>query len=493
MGATYMGTALHNSIAPNITDEFVELLDQRTGLHVGFPCLSTTEDLREMLGPEFYRTIETLGFFEEVSIPELRIRQHGIRTQLQRDVRDDLISNYGEFITGNVPYYRDRLKLQPADLSTCRNLPQIPVLSRAGLAQHFNELLADGVSYADQLGEGRMVWTRTSGTTSERIQVPVDLDLDRVPPDYEKIWNLDHGDKIPRTAVLATPRCSPTECYLSTASMKERTRFGNTLFMNSHIDIFNLSDDVIRGFVAELWEFRPDFLLVNPTYLQIFASQAKTLDLEIPPVELVLSSYQYMSNLQRTVLSRLIEAPVYNIYTATELCGCQLGVECSHGNWHVREDHSLLEVVDADGVALDGEIGNLLVTTHANHLLPLLRYRIGDLGRFTNTACTCELADWQCFELHGRESEALTIQGRRITTRQFDAIMELTSGVALYRYTQMDENDLLVEVLPDTAGEMSVVAITKTLKEHLDCTVKVEPVRSLDAGPSQKFQLTRRA
>jgi hypothetical protein len=71
--------------------------------------------------------------------------------------------------------------------------------------------------------------------------------------------------------------------------------------------------------------------------------------------------------------------------------------------------------------------------------------------------------------------------------------MELTSGVALYRCTQVDENDLLVEVLPDTAGEMSVAAITKTLKEHLDCTVKVAPVRSLDAGPSQKFQLTRRA
>ncbi len=163
--------------------------------------------------------------------------------------------------------------------------------------------------------------------------------------------------------------------------MKERTRFGNTLFMNSHIDIFNLAHGAIHAFVEELWEFRPDFLLVNPTYLQIFGSRAKALDLELPPVELVLSSYQYMSNLQRKVLSRLTNAPVYNIYTATELCGCQLGVECSHGNWHVREDHSFLEVVDGDGAPSEDQIGNLLVTTHANQLLPLVRYRIGDLGR----------------------------------------------------------------------------------------------------------------
>ena len=71
--------------------------------------------------------------------------------------------------------------------------------------------------------------------------------------------------------------------------------------------------------------------------------------------------------------------------------------------------------------------------------------------------------------------------------------MAFTSGVALYRCTQADENDLLVEVLPDTAGDLSVGAVAKTLGERLDCRVKVVPVQAFDAGPSQKFQLTRRA
>src|SRR4051812_34970728 len=112
-----MGNALHNSIAPEITDDLVELLDQRTGLHIGFPRLSPADDLREMLGDEFYRTIQHLGFFEDISIPELRARQHEIRTRLQREVRDDVIRGYGEFVTSDVPYYRDRLKLKPSDLS----------------------------------------------------------------------------------------------------------------------------------------------------------------------------------------------------------------------------------------------------------------------------------------------------------------------------------------------------------------------------------------
>ncbi|GEO41461.1 hypothetical protein SAE02_56090 [Skermanella aerolata] len=488
-----MGNTLHEAIVSETTDDFVELLDQRTGLHIGFPRLNAADDLRAMLGDEFYRAIGQLGFFEDIAIAELRARQHEIRIRLQGEVRDDAIRGYGEFITKNVPYYRDTLKLDPSDLTGRDGLRRLPILARADLREHFNELLSDGVSYSDHLAEGRMVWTRTSGTTSERIQVPVDLDLDRVPPDYDRIWNLDHGDKIPRTAVLTTPRCSPTECWLSAATLEERTRFGTRLFMNSHIDIFNVPEAAIRTFVDELWEFRPDFLLVNPTYLQIFCSRAVSLGLDLPPVELVLSSYQYMSNLQRGVLGRLTGAPVYNIYTATELCGCQLGVECSHGNWHVREDHSLLEVVDDDGAPSEVRVGNLLVTTHANRLLPLARYKLGDLGRLSDAVCDCALEDWQCFELHGRASEALLINGERVTTRQFDAVMAFTSGVALYRCTQADENDLLVEVLPDTAGDLSVGAVAKTLGERLDCRVKVVPVQGFDAGPSQKFQLTRRA
>lgn len=52
--------------------------------------------------------------------------------------------------------------------------------------------------------------------------------------------------------------------------------------MNSHIDIFNVPEAAIRTFVDELWEFRPDFLLVNPTYLQIFCSRAVSLGLDLP-------------------------------------------------------------------------------------------------------------------------------------------------------------------------------------------------------------------
>lgn len=128
-----------------------------------------------MLGDEFYRAIGQLGFFEDIAIAELRARQHEIRIRLQGEVRDDAIRGYGEFITKNVPYYRDTLKLDPSDLTGRDGLRRLPILARADLREHFNELLSDGVSYSDHLAEGRMVWTRTSGTTSERIQVPVDL------------------------------------------------------------------------------------------------------------------------------------------------------------------------------------------------------------------------------------------------------------------------------------------------------------------------------
>ena len=156
-----MGNTLHEAIVSETTDDFVELLDQRTGLHIGFPRLNAADDLRAMLGDEFYRAIGQLGFFEDIAIAELRARQYEIRIRLQGEVRDDAIRGYGEFITKNVPYYRDTLKLDPSDLTGRDGLRRLPILARADLREHFNELLSDGVSYSDHLAEGRMVWTRT--------------------------------------------------------------------------------------------------------------------------------------------------------------------------------------------------------------------------------------------------------------------------------------------------------------------------------------------
>lgn len=73
--------------------------------------------------------------------------------------------------------------------------------------------------------------------------------------------------------------------------------------------------------------------------------------------------------------------------------GAQLGYQCGHlgGTFHhVNDDYNLIEVVDDAGMPVPaGESGHLLITAMQKFEGPLIRYRIGDVGRITRQTCAC--------------------------------------------------------------------------------------------------------
>ncbi len=84
---------------------------------------------------------------------------------------------------------------------------------------------------------------------------------------------------------------------------------------------------------------------MNAYYLLWIGREAQRLRIDLPPIDMILTSYQFTSKVQVRELRQLFNAKVYNTYTATELSGCSVGVECKNGHWHVCENHTVLEIV----------------------------------------------------------------------------------------------------------------------------------------------------
>ena len=62
----------------------------------------------------------------------------------------------------------------------------------------------------------------------------------------------------------------------------------------------------------------------------------------------------------------------------------------AHEGMHLREDHVIAEIVDADGIPLpEGEWGELVITTVGMEAQPLIRYRTGDRTRILPGVCPC--------------------------------------------------------------------------------------------------------
>lgn len=474
------------------TEILIELRDRRTGLHLtledeGQPLLVNGE-----IAPAVLATLGPIGLFDEMTSEEASKLQLPLRKALRFELREQRLTDFLQFVQEQVPHYQNSLMYDLKRIRTVTDLPLIPELKKHQLRESYEDLLATNANIPDGLAAGKYAFARTSGTSGERLQIISDLELDHVPPQFEEVWDLELDGRVPKTAILTSPVCSATECHLGRSSISERTRFGIVLHLNSAEDLFSAPDDLVRNIRDELEEFQPDFILANPVYLLWFGRAAQRLNLVLPRISLILNSYQYISIRQRRLISEIFQAPVYNTYTATELCGCMLGVECSRGHLHVFEDHSLVEIDDRSVRGGPG-VGRILVTTTANRIMPLLRYDLGDLGCLLDDECGCPLSDWQTMELHGRARDALLLDGSMVTTKQVDDVISTVHGYDHYTCRQVSTSSVVFDVIESPDANLSAAEMRDRFRAAFAVqSVEINKVKALRPERSLKFPLTVR-
>ena len=88
-------------------------------------------------------------------------------------------------------------------------------------------------------------------------------------------------------------------------------------------------------------------------------------------------------------LDEILESKLYPHYGSRE-CGLGGAITCpAFQGMHLRENHIIGEIVDADGIAVpEGGYGELVITTIGLEAMPLIRYRTGDYTRFL-PPCPC--------------------------------------------------------------------------------------------------------
>ena len=182
---------------------------------------------------------------------------------------------------------------------------------------------------------------------------------------------------------------------------------------------------------AEMADWSPQFLDVDPVHGARFALYCEQHGLKFPSLKFILGSYEFVSVVHRRILERVFGVPVFNLYGSTETG--HLLMENEAGEMKPSYDTAFLEIVNADARG----IGELVVTTLTNDYMPLLRYRIGDLAE------RYEAAYGNHFTVHGRARDALMASdGQRVTTWQVDQCFAEANGIAHYELRQNERRRL---------------------------------------------------
>jgi phenylacetate-CoA ligase len=395
-------------------------------------------------------------------------------------------------MVAEVPLYRDRPE-PPADPSQVdRWLSQVPPVGKRELRRGFpKSLVREHQDLSAAMRAEQVTLLATSGTTSDRLQViwewswwdPQEREAMRL--NARIAAAMRRADY--REAVLTTPACGAGTCHIGSQTAAERSIDG-ILFFNESADPTHWSDRECERMLREWREFAPRGVEADPAYLAIIARAALKRGAPLPSPEFITLTYETTTRAMRRDISRAFDAPVYQLYGATE--AGVLFMECEHGRLHPNERHSHVDLV---AVAGHGRLARVLVTTLGRAWMPLLRYDIGDVVRVAESRdCPCGLkSDGPLLErVEGRQSDCTDVGGETITPLMLDdAIHEALGADATLEQWQLAGDTLLV-VDPASAG--SAARAGEAVGALLQRRVHSERVAAIAPEASGKYRLVKR-
>jgi phenylacetate-coenzyme A ligase PaaK-like adenylate-forming protein len=389
-----------------------------------------------------------------------------------------------------VPLYRDsftRANCRHADFDCFQRLP---LIAKPEMRNNFPQnFLPAGQSLEMLLEKNLVELEYTSGTSSERLPVIFGRGWWNV--QEERALRLNDFiakilDEFPnaRRATITSPACNGLTCPTVWMSREQRT-FENALFVNLARIPFLVSEADLLHMAAEIADWSPQFLDVDPVHGARFALYCEQHGIKFPSLKFILCSYEFVSVVHRKILARVFGVPIFNLYGSTETG--HLLMENERGEMKPSCDTAFLEIVDADAHG----VGELIVTTLTNDYMPLLRYRIGDLVEKHIQSYG------NYFTVHGRARDALAASdGTRVTTWKVDQCFTELNGITHYELRQNENGGCVLRFVADGVGptKEELRCVTSQLEALLKSSaeIKTEAMPVLVPAASGKFRLTCR-
>lgn len=195
----------------------------------------------------------------------------------------------------------------------------------------------------------------------------------------------------------------------------------------------NLSTARIIEIYKKMCEFKPKWLILQPSIAVLFCQYIKDNSLSgLDSIEYIEFNGEILTEEVRKLTKETFGCNIANQYGANEFNS--IAYECPYGNMHIMDSNVYVEVIDEDGKAVTDKSGELCVTTLTNNAMPLIRYKIGDVGVISERKCECGNCSKVISLMSGRKNDFVICEdGTRITSyvfvRAIDNVNFIMDGV----------------------------------------------------------------
>ena len=165
--------------------------------------------------------------------------------------------------------------------------------------------------------------------------------------------------------------------------------------------------------------------------------------------------------------------------------------------YYIMSPHVYIEIVDDEGNAVpDGQMGNILVSCLTNKAMPLIRYKLGDLGIMLPKDKYPGQRGLQyplLQKIVGRETDVIkTDSGKILNVHSFTGVFEYFQEIKQFKIIQRDLKSIRVEYIVD--GALTDERLKELENKFLmltdsDLTITFVKVNSISATKSGKPQI----
>jgi phenylacetate-CoA ligase len=401
---------------------------------------------------------------------------------LQREAVQRLLTHAAR----SVPYWRSILSAYDAPHDV--PLRELPILEKSDLRNQFEMLISEDIDTRS--------WyeNRSGGSTGEPVTVLQDQEY-FVRSEARKQVFFEATGWSPGEKWI---RLWGSERDILQGGQGIRGRIANTVGNRLMINAFRMTPAIMRQHIGVLNQQGPALIHAYAQAAYELARFAEREGIEIRPQRAVVSTSGTLYPAMRQTMERSFGCKVFDQYGSREVS--VIAGDCGHSRGeHVAMETNLVEIVDESGVSCPAGVeGDILVTSLTNFAMPLIRYRIGDRGVFSDTElCDCGRSSVRLAQVTGRSMDCFRRRDGGIVPAEyfihFFGVVLNNGWVAKVQLVQHEFDRFTLKIVAagaagDGEAEHLVDAVRRVMGDNV--AVDVALVDEIPLASSGKYRYT---
>jgi len=238
--------------------------------------------------------------------------------------------------------------------------------------------------------------------------------------------------------------------------------------------------------VQLICDFKPDIIMVTPSYLLAIAEEfvRQGLDPAASSMRVAILGAEPWTEAMRAQIEDVMRLDAVDIYGLSEVMGPGVANECieTKDGPVIWEDHFYPEIIDprTGAVQPDGAPGELVFTSLTKQALPIIRYRTRDLTQLLPPTARSMR---RMAKIVGRSDDMLIVRGVNVFPTQIEELILQTPSLAphyvleLTREGPLDALAVHVEAADAAAfaaGAQAALMLIEQVKAMIGISVRVE-------------------